>query len=98
MTIRPRELLLPADVPGTVAVAYVKRAGELHFVGGWPNDDAEGFTEALLDHWLVHGRDDLIIVEQVTVVERFAAIGAELYSLRKRIERLERRIKLNETR
>lgn len=73
-------------------VAYVRRAGELHFVGGWPNDDAEGFGEALLDHWLVHGRDDLLIVEQLTVVERFAAIGAELYKLQKRIEKLERMI------
>ena len=98
MTIRPRELLLPADVPGTVMVAYVRRARELRFVGGWPNLDTEGFTEALLDHWLVHGRDDLLIVEQLTVVERFAAIGAELYSLQKRIEKLERMIKLNETR
>ncbi len=98
MTIRPRELLLPADVPGTAMVAYVRRAGELHFVGGWPNLDTEGFTEALLDHWLVHGRDDLLIVEQRTIEERFAAIGAELYKLQKRIEHLERRITLNETR
>ena len=94
--MRLSDLLLPADVPGTVMVAYVRRAGELHFVGGWPNDDAEGFGEALLDHWLVRGRDDLIIVEQLTVVERFAVIGESLYTLEKRIERIERRI--NETR
>ena len=90
--MRPRELLLPADVPGTVAVAYVKRAGELHFVGGWPNDDEPAFIESLLDHWLVRGRDALIIVEQRSVEERFAVIGESLYTLEKRIERLERRI------
>ena len=94
--MRLSDLLLPADVPGTVMVAYVRRAGELHFVGGWPNDYAEGFGEALLDHWLVRWRDDLIIVEQLTVVERFAVIGESLYTLEKRIGRLERRI--NETR
>jgi hypothetical protein len=79
-------------VPGTVLVAYVRRAGELHFVGGWPNDDAEGFTEALLDHWLTRDKAGLIIVDQLTVVEQFAVIGAEVYSLQKRVEKLERRI------
>ena len=90
--MRPSDLLLPADVPGTVMVAYVRRAGELHFVGGWPNDDAEGFGEALLDHWMVRERAELIIVPQRTIEERFAAIGAEVYSLQKRIEKLERMI------
>ena len=95
--MRPRELLLNDGDKRTVLSGYVKLDDNSRlFVGAWPNDDEDGLIEAMQDHWMVLGkrsREDLVIVDHSATNEaKLAEIAREVYSLQKRVEKLERMI------